>query len=83
MGNVYYSMLVMFSFGVGTFPLMLSLMLFGNNIPVGIRLKLKKITPIFVSIIACLLIIRGMNLNIPYVSPYMQGEAKTNSVSCH
>lgn len=83
MGNVFYSMLVMFSFGVGTFPLMLSLMLFGNNIPVGLRLKLKKITPIFVSIIACLLIIRGLNLNIPFVSPYMQGEAKINSVSCH
>jgi uncharacterized protein len=83
MGNVYYAMLVMFFFGLGTFPLMLSLMLFGNNLPLTIRFKLKKVTPIFVSLIACLLILRGMNLNIPFISPFINNQAKNNIVKCH
>ncbi|MFY8127799.1 MAG: sulfite exporter TauE/SafE family protein [Chitinophagaceae bacterium] len=82
-GNVYYAMLVMFSFGLGTFPLMISLFIFGNNIPYSFRLKLKKLTPFFVSLLAGLLIVRGMNLNIPFVSPYIKNQTTNNIVKCH
>lgn len=82
MGNVYYSMLVMFAFGIGTFPLMISLLLLGNNISFALRNKFKKVAPVLVSVLACLLILRGLNLGIPYVSP--QSNITTKKInSCH
>lgn len=83
MGNVVNAMLVMFAFGLGTFPLMLSLMLLGNSISFSLRNKFKKVVPVFVCALACLLILRGLNLNIPFVSPAMDVHKKGNVVSCH
>lgn len=82
-GNLYNSIFVMFAFGVGTFPLMFSIVLFGNNLSVSSRNKFKKVTPVFVSIIACALIIRGLNLNIPFLSPAINVLSRGNVVSCH
>ncbi|MEO7265271.1 MAG: sulfite exporter TauE/SafE family protein [Ferruginibacter sp.] len=68
-GSVMNSSLFMMIFGLGTLPAMWALIFFGNTIPISARYKLKKLYPVLMSFTACLLIIRGMGLDIPYLSP--------------
>jgi uncharacterized protein len=56
-------------FGLGTVPMMLGISLSGNLVPVSFRLKLRKVVPVSVFLLATLLILRGLSLGIPYVSP--------------
>lgn len=59
----------MFLFGLGTAPMMLAISLSGSLFPISLRLKLRRAIPVSVFILATLLILRGMSLGIPYVSP--------------
>jgi hypothetical protein len=63
------SSLFMASFGLGTLPVMWSVSFFGNYIGIGVRQKIRSAYPIMMGLIACLLIVRGLGLGIPYVSP--------------
>lgn len=67
--NMYHSMLFMASFGVGTSPLLISLFMSANLISTKVRVKLNKYVPILTMIIGLLVVLRGMNLGIPYISP--------------
>ena len=79
-GNALDGSLYMILFGLGTFPLMFFFAVSGNYLSVKKRLLLRKSLPVFSIIIACLLIIRGLNLGIPYLSP--QFEAQHQAVVC-
>jgi sulfite exporter TauE/SafE len=68
-GDPFGGAAYMASFGLGTVPMMLAISLSGKLIPVSIRLKLVKAIPISVFLLATLLILRGMSLGIPYISP--------------
>jgi sulfite exporter TauE/SafE len=59
----------MTSFGLGTLPVMWSVSFFGNYVGLGLRKKIRSAYPIMIGLMACLLILRGMGLGIPYVSP--------------
>ncbi|MEO6406062.1 MAG: sulfite exporter TauE/SafE family protein [Ferruginibacter sp.] len=76
-GTVYQSGLFMMVFGMGTLPAMWALIFFGNTISVNVRQQLRKWYPVLMSLAACMLIIRGMGLNIPYLSPLFQGQSPT------
>ena len=69
----------MAAFGAGTFPMMLAISLSGKLVPFSLRLKLQKAIPVSVFILATLLILRGLSLGIPYVSPVL---AADGSMSC-
>lgn len=74
--------LFMIFFGLGTIPLMLTVNISKEIIPLKIRGNLNKVVPYFISIMAFLLILRGLNLGIPYVSPRI--DTQTSSfASCH
>lgn len=74
----------MFAFGIGTIPLMLLVSLVGNFISLNVRKRINKAIPAFMIVLACLFILRGMNLGIPYVSPQIQqSEMSDDSVICH
>ena len=75
-------MLFMFSYGLGTLPAMLALSLFRMRITIGIRQKIKKLVPVIITCMAVLLILRGMNLGIPFISPVLES-ARAEAVSCH
>ena len=62
----------MFVFGMGTFPVMMSVVVFGQFISIRYRNVVRKIIPLAVSVMAILLVLRGLNLGIPYVSPRME-----------
>ena len=69
MGGVVSGVIYMAAFGAGTVPMMLAISLSGKLIPVSIRLKLVKAIPVSVFLLGALMILRGMALGIPYVSP--------------
>lgn len=71
------SMLYMAVFGLGTLPLLLVLAFAGTLLPAGARSGFRKMIPYAASLVACLLIVRGMNLGIPYLSPKIEkGQAE-------
>jgi uncharacterized protein len=68
----------MFAFGLGTFPMMLSLIWLGQVVNIKYRNIFKKTMPYLTALMAVLLIVRGLNLGIPYLSP--KYEAQSNSL---
>jgi hypothetical protein len=49
--------------------MMLAISLSGKLVPPGWRLRLTKAIPVTVFLLASVLILRGMSLGIPYLSP--------------
>lgn len=68
-GNILYSGLFMAFFGLGTLPAMIAMSFAGGFITISMRNKIKKMIPFILLFMGVLLILRGLNLNIPYVSP--------------
>ena len=68
-GTLAGGVIYMAVFGLGTLPMMLTMSLSGRLFPVSLRLKLRGAIPVGVCVLATLLILRGMALGIPYVSP--------------
>lgn len=68
-GSPVQSGIFMAAFGLGTIPLMLVLMITGHMISFSIRIAMKKAVPYFIGFVAVLMILRGLNLGIPYISP--------------
>jgi sulfite exporter TauE/SafE len=68
-GSVAGGVVYMAIFGIGTFPMMLGLSLSGRLLHVSLRQFLIRLVPASVVVVASLLILRGMSLGIPYVSP--------------
>ncbi|SDE02212.1 sulfite exporter TauE/SafE family protein [Niabella drilacis] len=82
MGGPLDSGVFMAAFGLGTIPLMAMLMLTGHHLSFSLRLRIKKFLPFFVAAVAVLMILRGLNLGIPYISPAFS-ETMTGAVECH
>lgn len=81
-GSSLSGMLFMALFGLGTLPMMLAVSVAGQYITLQWRSKLTKAVPVFTICIACLFILRGMNLGIPLVSPVVAQTKATIEVSC-
>ena len=59
----------MAAFGLGTSPMLAAISLSGKMLPLGLRNKLHGAIPVGVCLLAGLLILRGLSLGIPYLSP--------------
>jgi sulfite exporter TauE/SafE len=57
----------MLAFGFGTLPMMLAVPLLGRGL--NLRFNFRKLVPASVALVAVLLILRGLSLGIPYLSP--------------
>jgi len=69
-GELTSAALYMVIFGLGTVPMMLGTALFGPALMNLLqRFRLKPLVPIAVSVVALMLILRGLALDIPYLSP--------------
>ena len=75
-GNISSSIVFMAAFGLGTLPVMWSIAFWGNFIGINIRQKIRAAYPYMMLLMACLLIIRGMGLGIPYLSPVADMDKK-------
>lgn len=69
-------------FGLGTVPVMLGIGLAGAAVQGSLRLKLQKAIPYCLGVVAVLLILRGLGLGIPYISPDLSGSAGP-AAGCH
>lgn len=69
--SLWQAGLAMAAFGAGTLPLLLSLNLAGNRFFLHQPRILNKLIPLTVILISSILILRGMDLGIPYLSPEM------------
>jgi len=76
MGGIAESALYMAMFGLGTMPLLLGVSVFGNLLSPVLRSILHRAVPYFLGIVAVLLILRGLNLGIPMISPKMDESGK-------
>lgn len=81
-GNALQGSLYMALFGIGTIPLMTSAIYLGNFLNGQVRQRIRRAIPIFVVIIGCLFIIRGLGLGIPYISPKPMTETVDANQNC-
>lgn len=72
----------MLVFGLGTVPMMLAISLSGRLVPPAWRLRLTKTIPVTVFLVGSVLILRGMSLGIPYLSPDLSPKSPTPAC-CH
>ena len=75
-----YGMLFMLFFGLGTIPSLTSIILFQNKLGTRARKYLFRSSYYISIIIGVLLILRGFNLGIPYISPHLNQE--TQEMDC-
>jgi uncharacterized protein len=81
-GNMWDGALFMAMFSAGTIPVMFSLMVLKNQISMNVRNKMRKLVPVFAVIFAALFILRGLNLDIPYISPKLTAEKGMEVKGC-
>lgn len=75
-GNALGGSLYMLAFGLGTIPLMTTVIYGGQFLKQNLKNKVRKAIPVFLVIIGFVFIFRGLGLGIPYLSP----KVKTNVV---
>jgi len=80
--QVKSSVLFMAMFGLGTLPPLFALSYFGSMVKLSLRNRIRQMTPFVVGLMAILLILRGLNLGIPFISPVLGG-ARSSAVICH
>lgn len=73
----FYGFAFMFLFGIGTSPALISIIIFKNKLNFTFRKYLKSTSYYFSLMMAVLLIMRGMNLGIPYLSPQIKTDSET------
>lgn len=81
-GSATMAVLFMMVFGLGTFPAMFLVSYFGYRINISVRQKIKTAMPFVMAFMGMLLVLRGLGLGIPYVSPFVPGAPK-QAVVCH
>lgn len=69
MGSIGGGAVFMTFFGLGTIPLMFASVVAGNLISIQTRQKILKFLPYLMILLGIIFILRGLNLNIPYISP--------------
>ena len=82
-GNVLHSALFMAAFGAGTFPIMFMVTVLAKYISLQWRNNMRKAVPVFIGMMAILLILRGLNLGMPYISPELKATPTGTHSCCH
>jgi uncharacterized protein len=73
-GNTVNGVAYMFAFGLGTLPMMLALSIAGQKLHLTLRFKLQKLVPASLAVVGALLVMRGLALGIPYLSPKLPAQ---------
>ncbi len=76
------SMIFMALFGAGTLPAMITVSYFGSRAGLNLRKNLQYATPFIMAVMGIILILRGMNLGIPFISPLLPA-APGEALHCH
>ena len=68
-GTAAYGAAYMILFGLGTLPMILFIAIVGNFVSISLRHKISRLIPFLVVLVGIFFILRGLNLNIPMLSP--------------
>ena len=78
-GSPWEGALFMGIFGLGTMPVMFAIPLLGNLLKPKALNRLRKLIPVTLALFGILLLLRGLDLGIPYISPEM---TESGSMKC-
>lgn len=81
-GNALTSTMYMAAFGFGTLPVMATIFISKNLLTNNIRQKINKLMPYGIALVALLMILRGLALDIPYISPVLPETVLSEEPSC-
>lgn len=87
-GNTAYASIYMGLFGLATVPVMLAFMIFSGQFTLALRNQLNKVAPVLIGVMGMILVLRGLNLGIPYLSPVIDAlmipaDRSAEAVGCH
>ena len=78
-------MLAMWGFGIGNIPMLLAIILLRGRVRFLQSANLRQLVPVFMLVFGVLFLLRGLDLDIPYLSPKVtvaqSGEVK--AACCH
>lgn len=77
-GSPTQSALSMAAFGIGTLPSMIAVGFAANRMTLNLRSKINKAVPYLLTVVGILIVLRGMNLNIPFISPQVKTVVSEN-----
>ena len=83
MQSVAFGTLYMFLFGLGTVPMMSAIVYVANLITPKTRNSIQKAIPVLTILIGMLFIVRGLGLDIPYISPSNMSLFVQPEANCH
>lgn len=83
MQNTMLSVSYMLLYGLGTIPLMSAVVYATNFITQPFRNKIQKVIPLVTILIGTLFILRGLGLNIDYISPSAMDLFVQANANCH
>jgi sulfite exporter TauE/SafE len=83
MQSVSLGILYMILFGIGTIPLLTAVVYLSNILSLSFRKTIQNMIPLVAVIIGMLFIIRGLGLNIPYLSPSNLSLFVQSEANCH
>lgn len=83
LGNAGKGITYMLFFGFGTLPMMLSFSFGQKFLSPKIRFGFNRVLPFIALLIGLMFILRGSNLNIPYLSPEIPVETTTSPENCN
>ena len=72
----------MMLFGLGTIPAMFLVAFSSHIISVNLRSRIRKAVPVFMFVIGALLVVRGLNLGLPYMSPKIDSKGQMTHACC-
>jgi uncharacterized protein len=83
MQNVGLGVSYMLLYGLGTIPLMSAVVYISNFLTIPFRNKIQKMIPIVTLLIGTLFVLRGMGLDIAYISPSNLHLFVQETANCH
>lgn len=83
MSSLTLSISYMLLYGLGTIPMMSFVVLISNIFSISLRTKMQKLIPVVAVFIGILFIIRGLGLDIAYLSPSNTNLFVKANASCH
>lgn len=81
-GSIFWGLAFMLCFGLATVPALFLLTILGTFIKPGFRQQMRSALAYGTLLIGILLIFRGLNMNIPFLSPYLHAGTSGTAIDC-
>lgn len=83
--TLFGSVSFMALFGLGTMPAMLAIALPNGFLSPSLRFSIRRLLPVGTTVVALMLIVRGLALGVPYLSPKLAASpaTQTSMPACH